>query len=124
MMCLWLFLLSLPHLPRCLGHVFLSFPSDKHYSSCLFPPVSVNQPPLSLTFERPGRWFADLHRDIRVQRVPFDLNQSVGQRADAVLLHRVLCVLYFVKSERRGRQRETRRGGREGRLGGRDKGRQ
>lgn len=72
-----------------------------------FPPVNVRRPPrlplcvllsLSLALKRPGRWFADLHGDICVQRVPFHLNQSVGQRADAVLLHRVLRVLYFIKS--------------------------
>lgn len=71
-----------------------------------FPSLSLIFPPplsLSLALERPGRWFADLHRDICVQRVPLDLNQSVGERADAVLLHRVLRVLYFIKSAERER---------------------
>lgn len=53
-----------------------------------------------LTLEGPRRWFADLHRNVCVQRIPLDLNQSVGQRADAVLLHCVLCVLNFIKSDR------------------------
>lgn len=66
--------------------------------SLIFLPLS-----LSLALEWPGRWFADLHRDICVQRVPLDLNQSVGERADAVLLHRVLRVLYFIKSAERER---------------------
>lgn len=58
--------------------------------------LSSSQPsPLALEWSR--RWFADFHGDVCVQRVPLDMNQSVGQRADAVLLHRVLCVLDFIK---------------------------
>lgn len=72
-----------------MGFLFSLFPSGK---------LSSPSPFLSLALKRSGRWFADLHRDVCVQRVPLDLNQSVGQRADAVLLHRVLCVLYFIKS--------------------------
>lgn len=77
-------------------------------------PINVPHLPLflPLALERPGRWFADFHRDICVQRIPLDLNQSVGQRADAILLHRVLCVLYFIKSAgqkaQKGRERWER----------------
>lgn len=54
-----------------------------------------------LTFDGPGRWLADLHGDVCVQRKPLDLKQLVSQGADAVLLHRVLCVLDFVESDGR-----------------------
>lgn len=51
-----------------------------------------------LTFDGPRGRLADLHGDVCVQRIPLDLQQLVGQGADAVLLHRVLCVLNFVES--------------------------
>lgn len=50
-----------------------------------------------LAFERPRRWFSDLHGDVCVQGILLDLNQPVGQRADAVLLHGVLGVLDFIE---------------------------
>lgn len=50
-----------------------------------------------LALERPRRWFSDLHGDVCVQRILLDLNQPVGQRADAVLLHGVLRVLDFIE---------------------------
>lgn len=69
---------------------------------------------LSLALERPRRWFADLHRDICVERVSLDLKHSVGQWADAVLLHCVLRVLYFIKSgvwkTKKEREREVEGG--------------
>lgn len=66
-----------------------------------------------LALNGPRWWLADLHGDVCVQRILLDLNQSVGQRADAVLLHCVLGVLYFVKSngvneERAGREWEMK----------------
>lgn len=53
---------------------------------------------LLLALEWPGWWLSDFHWDICVQRVLLDMNQSVGQRADAVFLHCVLGVLDFIKS--------------------------
>lgn len=53
---------------------------------------------LFLALNRPRWRFADLHGDICVERVPLDLNHSVGQRTDAVLFHCVLRVLNFIES--------------------------
>lgn len=50
-----------------------------------------------LALERPRRWFPDLHGDVCVEGILLDLNQPVGQRADAVLLHGVLGVLDFIE---------------------------
>lgn len=63
-----------------------------------------------LALNGPRWWLADLHGDVRVQRILLDLNQSVGQRADAVLLHCVLGVLYFVESNGVNEEREGRAG--------------
>lgn len=52
-----------------------------------------------LAFEWPRWWFSNLHRDVCVQGILLDLNQPVGQRADAVLLHGVLGVLDFIEPE-------------------------
>lgn len=66
--------------------------------------VRVHHPPplhlLALAFDGSGWRLADLHGDVRVERVLLYFNQFVGQGADAVLLHRVLCVLDFVESKR------------------------
>ena len=111
MMCLWLFPLSFAptSVQMFRVRVPLHFLPKKISPSRLFPSSSSR---LSLALERPGRWFADLHGDICVQRVPLDLNHSVGQRADAVLLHRVLRVLYFIKSGGWQTKRRRERGGR------------
>ena len=95
--------------PDVWGYASSPFPSNKISSSRLLPSSSSR---LSLALERPGRWFSDLHGDICVQRVPLDLNHSVGQRADAVLLHRVLRVLYFIESGGWQTKRLRERGGR------------
>lgn len=72
------------------------------------PPVSFNICPdvyrsaghgrlVLLALERPWRRFSDLHGDVGIQRILLDLNQPVGQRADAVLLHGVFRVLDFIE---------------------------
>lgn len=61
-----------------------------------------------LALERPRWWFPDLHGDVCVEGILLDLNQPVGQRADAVLLHGVLGVLDFIEPA----------GGKEGAKGG------
>lgn len=58
-----------------------------------------------LALEWPWRRFPDLHGDVCVQRILLDLNQPVGQRADAVLLHGVLRVLDFIEPAGGGGQR-------------------
>lgn len=71
----------------------------------------MNQPPLFSRLSFPlalygsRRRLANLHGDVCVQGIPLDLNHPVGQRADAVLLHRVLCVLDLI--EPNGRSGET-----------------
>ena len=73
-----------------------------------YPPKSLNICPdgygharhprlFLLALERPRWWFSDLHGDVCVQGILLDLNQPVGQRADAILLHGVLCVLDFTE---------------------------
>lgn len=59
-----------------------------------------------LALELPRRWFPNLHRDVGVEGILLDLNQPIGQRADAVLLHGVLGVLDFIEPV----------GGKEGRI--------
>lgn len=71
-----------------------SFFSHLHLSST---PAITPSSSFSLAFEGPRWRLADLHRNVCVQRILLDLNQFVGQGADAVLLHCVLCVLYFVE---------------------------
>lgn len=53
-----------------------------------------------LALEWPRRWFPDLHGDVCVEGILLDLNQPVGQGADAVLLHGVLGVLDFIEPAR------------------------
>lgn len=64
-------------------------------------PFVFHRPLCDLALNRPRRWFADLDGYIGVERIPLDLNQSVDERTDAVLLHRVLRVLYFIESNGR-----------------------
>lgn len=82
----------------------------------LFFPTS----PLLLALERPRWWLSDLHWDIRVQRVLLNVNQSVGQRADAVFLHCVLGVLDFIKPAGWWGERGWR--GKENEMGRQEKG--
>ena len=97
----------------------LTLPS-LHISKCTsLPSSSFSSLSFPLTFDGPRWWLADLHRDVCVERILLDFNQPVGQGADAVLLHCVLCVLYFVESngEKRWKEREREREReREGRM--------
>lgn len=105
-------LTPLPHLSKCLlfsQFPLNSFPSLSSSRRASPPSSSSSVAPLFSASDRPRRRFADLHGDIRVERVPLYLNLPVGQRADAVLLHRVLRVLYLIEPGGRETERNKRR---------------